>query len=432
MRFRSKLSGFLIYSLPIVFLVSNWIYIYNFGVDIPYWDQWDAEADLYIKYLKNELTIGYFIQPHNEHRIGITRLFSLVVFIINGGWSPKVTMYAQAILPALSLLSLLLLGKKLIPGLTMFNIFAISIFCLFVIPNDSENRLWGFQNQFFFMVSLVCASFYFLSRSDDRRPYIVIGLAMLLLPFTMASNLLFYFSILPLLAYRFFFAKSSKNKWLFLFGLGLIIVYSQWIFLVHLDGSENYRAKSIDSLLIGFFRALTHENYWMVLIVLVLPVLIVAQSVISIKHHRFQYLLIGGLLAFCYAQFLAISFSRNGLELSSRYQSLYVIVLIASLLVFAIRLSNVRKLMTVQIFFVMASIQVFFFLHLYIKNYHPHTIGVYQLQLKAYEQFTQVGERDLLSLDSGVFRSIHPDEARVKECLRDDYLKNYHIWLKQK
>ena len=90
---------FAIAAMVLVVLGIKLIFIQAFGSAVPYWDQWDAEADhLYKNYLNSNLSLATLISPHNEHRILATRIYSLVLFELDGGWDPILQMIANAAL----------------------------------------------------------------------------------------------------------------------------------------------------------------------------------------------------------------------------------------------------------------------------------------------------------------------------------------------
>ena len=69
--------------------------IYRFGSPTPFWDQWDAEgAVLYPKFLDGTLHVADLIAAHNEHRIFVTRLWSLLLLELGGYWDPMLQMAA--------------------------------------------------------------------------------------------------------------------------------------------------------------------------------------------------------------------------------------------------------------------------------------------------------------------------------------------------
>ena len=50
------------------------VLMYRFGVDIPYWDQWDGICPLFEKLASGQLGIADFFVQQNEHRIFFPRL----------------------------------------------------------------------------------------------------------------------------------------------------------------------------------------------------------------------------------------------------------------------------------------------------------------------------------------------------------------------
>ena len=63
--------------------------IAGYGSPTPFWDQWDAEGvGLYPKYLNSTLQISDLVALHNEHRILVTRLWSLLLLELGGYWDP--------------------------------------------------------------------------------------------------------------------------------------------------------------------------------------------------------------------------------------------------------------------------------------------------------------------------------------------------------
>ena len=92
----------------LVILGAKLLLIERFGANVPFWDQWDAEAALLYKpYLEGTLGWADLFAAHNEHRIFWTRILSLGLLELNGVWSPRLQMLANAILHA-AILGLLL------------------------------------------------------------------------------------------------------------------------------------------------------------------------------------------------------------------------------------------------------------------------------------------------------------------------------------
>lgn len=84
----SRLKTLLLVGLPPLLLA---VWLIRFGVNVPFWDQWDAPAIQIIQATQGTLTWNSLWAQHNEHRI----LFPKLIFIGLaglGGWQPKLEM----------------------------------------------------------------------------------------------------------------------------------------------------------------------------------------------------------------------------------------------------------------------------------------------------------------------------------------------------
>jgi hypothetical protein len=140
-------------------LGSKLLLISHYGVAIPFWDQWDAEAlNLYQPYLEGTLAFSDLLAPHNEHRLFTARLFLLALLELNGRiWDPILQMQVNAVLHLIVLLMILrFLGK----GLTDSSRYFLSLFAaiVYLVPFGWENSLMGIQSLFYLLLlfSLLC------------------------------------------------------------------------------------------------------------------------------------------------------------------------------------------------------------------------------------------------------------------------------------
>jgi hypothetical protein len=122
------------------------------GSPTPFWDQWDAEgAALYPQYLSGTLRLSDLIAPHNEHRLLVTRLWSLLLFGLAGYWDPILQMLANtAILGAV----VALLAAAFRPVLDAASWIALTVFAtvIYALPFGWESTLAGFHSQWYFML----------------------------------------------------------------------------------------------------------------------------------------------------------------------------------------------------------------------------------------------------------------------------------------
>lgn len=122
------------------------------GSSMPIADQWDGEAaNLYIPYLKGTLAVGDLFAPHNEHRIFLYRLVSLLHLELAGEWNTRLEMIFGAIVHTAAITWLAALLMPLVaPQRRM--ILACFVALLFAMPLGFENMLSGFQCQVYLML----------------------------------------------------------------------------------------------------------------------------------------------------------------------------------------------------------------------------------------------------------------------------------------
>lgn len=142
----------LLVGLGLLVLGTKFTLIEQFGSDLPFWDQWDAEADqLYTPYARGDLSAYDFFLPHNEHRIVPTKLLALGLLIANGQWDARLQLTVNAVLHVAALLAWLLLLTRQGPSLAAAITFPLTAL-IFALPLAWENTLAGFQSQFYFMI----------------------------------------------------------------------------------------------------------------------------------------------------------------------------------------------------------------------------------------------------------------------------------------
>jgi hypothetical protein len=124
-----------------------WV-IAKFGNATPFWDEWDAQAELFLRYENSSLSYQYFLSPHNEHRLLTARVVSLALFAANDLWDPLLQMIFNAALHvALAVGILLVLGKHL--GCGAFAALAALILVIVAVPFAAESVLMSVQTHFY-------------------------------------------------------------------------------------------------------------------------------------------------------------------------------------------------------------------------------------------------------------------------------------------
>lgn len=248
-------------ALFLIILGSKLWLIRDFGSDLPYWDQWDAEAGrLFIPWFNNSLTIGDLFKPHNEHRIVFTRLLSLALMLMNHQWDAQMTMVVNTVIHSLSAVLLFLImvrligPKSLVPGL-------LAIALAFSLPFSWENTLAAFQSQFYFLFlfSLVSIALLVLHKPMSK-PWLaglVVALAGI---FTMASGFLAICAVFLLVALRIIKEPPGwKTGGMALIACSVIII-AGILLTVTVKGHEPYRALSTVTFIIALGRNLAWPN----------------------------------------------------------------------------------------------------------------------------------------------------------------------------
>jgi hypothetical protein len=160
-RFLSSTSGavFHLTAVAACVLAARWWLVQTWGSPLPYWDQWDAEAlGLYRPWLLGTFEWSQLFAPHNEHRIALTRLADLALFVWSGEWRPGDQLILNAILHTLIAMGIAVVFIRwLRPGWARAAWTGFIIF-LFALPAGWQNALWGFQSQVYFANLLALAA----------------------------------------------------------------------------------------------------------------------------------------------------------------------------------------------------------------------------------------------------------------------------------
>jgi hypothetical protein len=147
-------SSWLIFPLACVLVVIGarcWL-IARYGNQTPFWDQWyDEGAFLFPKYLGGTLTFSDFLKPHNEHRVLFTRLWLLLLLVLEGYWDSVVQMLANALIFG-ALIALFVVAFRSVLSGTSWIIFVLFTTLIFALPWTYGTTLDGFNGQYYFLL----------------------------------------------------------------------------------------------------------------------------------------------------------------------------------------------------------------------------------------------------------------------------------------
>lgn len=158
--------------------------VWQFSVDIPMWDQFDIMPQLTGA---EPVTVGWLLQPHNEHCIALPK--AILVLLMRWTGDFRAASYLNAAIQAAACL-LLLRSVKRLRGSLMFTDCVLPI--LLVGLSHWQTYIFGFQLQFVCSVFLSCVILSaVLSASDGAvslRSAIASGIALMLLPLCGANG----------------------------------------------------------------------------------------------------------------------------------------------------------------------------------------------------------------------------------------------------
>jgi len=126
--------------------------IFLYGSPVPIMDQWDGEgATLFKPWLEGTLHLSDLFQPHNEHRIVLSRLLALGLLALNGQWDAQLEMAVNALLcGAMAVLIAIALVKLFGPDFRTLVVLVVGLWA--ALPYGHENTLWAFESSFYFLL----------------------------------------------------------------------------------------------------------------------------------------------------------------------------------------------------------------------------------------------------------------------------------------
>jgi len=224
-----------------------------FGEPVPFFDEWDAEALLLYKpYIEGNLNLDGLITSHNGHRVIVTRITALILFMLNGGWDPELQMIVNALLHALT--GTFLIGLMQKQHHCQFDrldiVFAL---VLFTIPFSSLSLLVAFQTQFYYMLLFAVGSLWALTSGKHFIGYLLATLSFL----SMTPGAFVFPAYMAVLLIEIIRNRSvSQNLLCHLFICGLLFL------LIILTRStetsdETFRAQHFPGFAISFLAALS-------------------------------------------------------------------------------------------------------------------------------------------------------------------------------
>jgi hypothetical protein len=140
--------------LFVMVLGLNWAAAERFGSDMPDWDQWDAEGlNLIAPWFEHDHFVAHLFQPHNEHRVVITKLQNLAVLLAAGQWDERLECFFNAFLHAGIAVGLWVWGRRWLSRGGAAGYYVL-IGAIFALPLAWQNLLGGFHSQQYWLIGL--------------------------------------------------------------------------------------------------------------------------------------------------------------------------------------------------------------------------------------------------------------------------------------
>ena len=333
--------------LFVVIVACRMYFVERFAVALPFWDQWDAEADQLLRpLLEGTLAAENFWRAHNEHRILPTRALTLAMFGATGEWNNLFEARANVLLAALTpCLLFWLMFKDAAPGRWRWAMVPV-LLAGATLPFGWENFLVGFQSQFYSLeLFAVCAFALAAWRPASNRAAagaIALGILSVL---TMASGFL-----TPLVTAIIYMAVARLRRTQAIRDTLLIVVLVAIALVGYgtmpmLEAHGNLRADGVLQLVDAASHVLGWPiaGYHWAIVLLWLPGCLAIPWMLWRRQMPPVDLLMAGCFAWSALQGLAIAYGRGDglLAISSRYTELLIIGLVANAW-FALRLAGHR------------------------------------------------------------------------------------------
>ncbi|MDB6112099.1 MAG: hypothetical protein JWR69_3849 [Pedosphaera sp.] len=333
-------------SLFLVGVGAKFFLIFRFGTSLPFLDQWDAEARaLYLPYLNGKLSLSLLFQPHVEHRIFFTRIYDLVLFLLNGQWDGRLQMVTKAVLhcaaiTGLGWLLVRLIGRNLWPWIWLPLALALAL------PFAWENTLAGFQSQFYFLLIFSTLTIWLLGLSEPLSVRWWLGVASAIAAlFTTGSGVLASAAVFVLVVLDMVKEKRVLRRYLPVLAVCTLIGVTGILLKPHVPQTDYLKAHSSGDFLVAFARniAWPRIRHPYLSICNLLPLLWLAAVYLhSRKKNLSAEKMILGMSAWVFLQAMAAAYSRGigGAAPASRYMDSSSLIMMVNWLSFACLLSR--------------------------------------------------------------------------------------------
>jgi hypothetical protein len=257
-----------------VVLGLKWATFNRYGSAMPDWDQWDAEGSyLIVPWFEHDQPfLKALFEPHNEHRVVMTKLQNLGLTLLNGQWDSRVEAIVNAILHSVLAAAFWLVGRRwsrvahespAAPqhAARMAAIFDATFFLMIVVlfglPLAWQNVLGGFHSQQYWLLGL---SFIAIVALPFVRTWSAgwwgAAVAMVLALFTMGSGFLAAAIVISLVGWRVLTRQTTVRATWPTLGLAAALIVVGLVTRVEVDHHQALKAKTVHDFVFSILRSL--------------------------------------------------------------------------------------------------------------------------------------------------------------------------------
>ena len=193
-------------------LFTLWL-ILNYGVDVPYWDEW-VTAVLIERFFQGTLTVADLFARNNEY----IQFFPNLIFVLLGWltrWDPRYGMLLSFVLACLVSFNIYRLAQTTSPGGGSRSLVQFVLANLFIFtPMQYENWLMGIQIIYF--IPIVCITTCLRITCSDRTgrvKFITCSALATISTFSSVNGILCWVVVLPVLLRWQSLDKPAEKDW---------------------------------------------------------------------------------------------------------------------------------------------------------------------------------------------------------------------------
>lgn len=423
-------------ALFVVVVAMRWAYVRSFGVDVPFWDQWEAEgAQILIPWNLGTLELSDLFRPWNEHRLLWSRILTLGTYELSGGvWSNLQQVYINALLFsacfALPFYQYLKIRSELLWALALF----LSVIIFASLPFGWENFLTGFQSQYYLMMFFSLLAMIAATRVQSFKGATVLIFLAASSIFTIASGLLAAPACAVILIVR---AWNRQISWKFaalLCASLLIIFLAGYSILPVVPQHQSLKAQSGQDFFDAFILAASwpSDGSPTVAAIIWLPLLVFFGFAARRKLQNPGDVLMLGVATWTVGQAIGIAYSRGG-ELTSLTPRYFDIIAIGawSEILIGLRIATLlwKPRSLSSLVGAAISITTFVTVVTMLIQRTPRDIELTQLRstemrVQRTHVYSYLRSSDTRELDQPTLYLPFPDSGRLKSILDDPTIKS--------